>query len=68
MATNETTQDQENNETIRNTLEALAQEMDRSFDNWDKAIKNKQQPVTIQDLDFWRTVIRTQISMLEVRA
>ena len=36
------------------------------FDGWDMAIKNKAQPVPIQDLDFWSEELKKVIKALEV--
>ena len=52
-------------ETIKKQLNDIEREMTQCFDNWDDAIKNGQQPVTIQDLDFWRCSINGVVSNLE---
>jgi len=37
----------------RQAIREVEGEIRACFDGWDGAIKNKHQPVPIQDLDFW---------------
>ena len=39
-------------------LKKIEAEMMACYNGWDGAIKNKQQPVTIQDLEYWAGVCR----------
>lgn len=34
-------------------LKKVIDEIQKCYDNWDVRIENNQQPVPIQDLDFW---------------
>ena len=52
-------------ETAKEQLNKIEREMTRCYDNWDDAVNNKQQPVSIQDLDFWRCSINGVLSVLE---
>jgi hypothetical protein len=35
-------------------IEAVQQEIVKCFNDWDEKINAKQQPATIQDLDYWQ--------------
>ena len=35
-------------------IETIQQEIVKCFNNWDGAIKNRQQAVAIQDLEYWQ--------------
>lgn len=39
-------------------LKVIEKEMVKKFNQWDEKIKAKQQPVSIQDLDYWQCVLR----------
>ena len=45
-------------------LSKISSEMGRKFVNWDDAIENNQRPVSIQDLDFWSSMIASAIKVL----
>lgn len=47
------------------TLSKIASEIGERFEKWDNAIKNKQQPVAVQDLDFWKTMIEGAVKVLK---
>ena len=52
-------------ETAKEQLNKIEREMTRCYNNWDDTVNNKQQPVSIQDLDFWRCSINGVLSVLE---
>jgi len=51
-------------ETQVKRLTNLAGEMANAFNLWDERIKNKQQPIPIQDLDYWKDEICSVVSKL----
>lgn len=48
-----------------NNLLAISAEISKAFDKWDENIKAGQQPVSIQDLDYWRVQIRGDVKKLQ---
>jgi len=43
-------------------LRDIANELIERFDMWDERINAKQQPVPIQDIDFWATTLKQIIN------
>jgi hypothetical protein len=54
------------NEAERKIVDEVIQEISNRFENWDNAINARQQPVTIQDLDYWRKRLSDAIELFEV--
>lgn len=46
------------NKKTKQKLKEIEGEITACFNGWDGAIKNKAQPVTIQDLDYWATELK----------
>ena len=57
-------QEKQNQEALQSIREVEA-EIKACFDGWDGAIKNEQQPVPIQDLDYWSNKLLRVINELE---
>lgn len=50
--------------TTKEQLQKLAKEIRAKYNSWDENIKAGQQPVPIQDLDFWATKLEEIIGGL----
>jgi hypothetical protein len=46
-------------------LNQIADEIKKSWVNWDLRLRNGQQPVPIQDLDYWQDQIKRAVRILE---
>ena len=60
-----TTKGDEKMETIKQELRKIEGKIQACFDGWGRAIKNHQQPVSIQDLDYWSCELKSIIDKLE---
>lgn len=52
----------------QNAIQAVKEiegEIRACFDGWDGAIKNKAQPVPVQDLDYWSNTLFKAVKHLE---
>lgn len=53
------------NKYLINRLELVEEEIRGCFDNWDNHINNHQQPVPIQDLDYWSSELKLVIANIK---